>query len=130
MLLVLAAFPLYQTRVVEFCRRTAFAPPLVTISARDAAGAGLTCKSMALSAVSRSCLVFGQSWFCPQHQRKGYGKFLISFSYSLSKRERRAGGPERPLSDLGRASYFAYWTEQLLALLQPPRNRVSLQVWC
>ncbi|KAL8425477.1 hypothetical protein Efla_002598 [Eimeria flavescens] len=63
----------------------------------------------------------------PQHQRKGYGKFLISFSYSLSRRERRAGGPERPLSDLGRASYFAYWTEQLLTLLQPPRNRVSLQ---
>ncbi|KAL8275302.1 hypothetical protein Esti_000751 [Eimeria stiedai] len=63
----------------------------------------------------------------PQHQRKGYGKFLISFSYSLSKRERRAGGPERPLSDLGRASYFAYWTEQILTLLQPPRNRVSLQ---
>ena len=30
----------------------------------------------------------------PPYQRKGYGKFLIAFSYELSKREGRPGTPE------------------------------------
>ena len=41
----------------------------------------------------------------PSHQRKGYGKFLISVSYELTKREKTTGSPEKPLSDLGKITY-------------------------
>lgn len=50
----------------------------------------------------------------PCYQKKGYGKFLINFSYELSVIENKTGTPERPLSDLGRVSYLSYWTQRLI----------------
>lgn len=49
----------------------------------------------------------------PAYQRKGYGKFLISFAYQLSHLEGRPGTAERPLSDLGAVSFRSYWTRQV-----------------
>ncbi|KAA0204041.1 hypothetical protein HAZT_HAZT003458 [Hyalella azteca] len=53
----------------------------------------------------------------PQYQRQGFGRFLIDFSYLLSKKEGQAGTPEKPLSDLGRVSYTAYWKSVVLDYL-------------
>ena len=52
--------------------------------------------------------------FC---QRKGYGKFIIEFSYGLSLKEGKSGSPEKPLSDPGHRSYVSWWTQRLLKIL-------------
>ncbi len=54
----------------------------------------------------------------PYMQRKGFGRFLISISYELAKREGLVGTPERPLSDLGYASYFNYWASEIIEVIQ------------
>lgn len=43
--------------------------------------------------------------------------------YLLSKREGQPGSPEKPLSDLGRLSYMAYWRSVVLECLHEIRDR-------
>ena len=71
----------------------------------------------------------------PVRQRQGWGNLLIDFStcplpsritgalttslgYLLSKKEHRAGSPEKPLSALGALGYKNYWTLSLMRYLQ------------
>ncbi|XP_049615177.1 histone acetyltransferase KAT6B isoform X3 [Syngnathus scovelli] len=64
----------------------------------------------------------------PQYQRQGFGRFLIDFSYLLTRQEGQAGSPEKPLSDLGRLSYLAYWKSVLLEYLyRRPDKHVSVK---
>jgi histone acetyltransferase MYST1 len=63
----------------------------------------------------------------PAYQRKGYGKFLISFSYELSKLEGKPGTPERPLSDLGARSYRNWWGRVLLNILKDHEGPISIK---
>ena len=84
----------------------------------------------------------------PCYQRKGYGRFLIEFSYALSKREEKVrasrsssclwltmwsfdqvGSPEKPLSDLGAVSYRSYWSSVLLSILKDhATSQISVNV--
>lgn len=62
----------------------------------------------------------------PQYQRSGYGRLLIEFSYTLSKREGKQGSPEKPLSDLGLLSYRAYWQETVVDALLETKGEVTV----
>uniref|UniRef100_A0A7S2SDC7 histone acetyltransferase n=1 Tax=Mucochytrium quahogii TaxID=96639 RepID=A0A7S2SDC7_9STRA len=67
----------------------------------------------------------------PPYQRKGYGKFIISLSYEITKFHKEIGSPEKPLSDLGKLSYRSYWSFVLLRLLvsmtEEELSQVSLE---
>ncbi|CEL07467.1 Putative Histone acetyltransferase [Aspergillus calidoustus] len=56
----------------------------------------------------------------PPYQRKQLGKLLMGVSYKLSGWEQdssRIGGPERPLSEMGRKSYGRFWEERIARYL-------------
>jgi hypothetical protein len=45
----------------------------------------------------------------PPWQRKGLGALLMGISYEISRREGVMGGPEKPISDLGKKGYKRFW---------------------
>ncbi|CAL1272363.1 unnamed protein product [Larinioides sclopetarius] len=68
----------------------------------------------------------------PQHQRQGYGRFLIDFSYLLSRKEGRFGTPEKPLSALGRICYASYWESVVIEHLNriDRRKKITIKSIC
>mmetsp|Transcript_8497 Transcript_8497/g.12021 ORF Transcript_8497/g.12021 Transcript_8497/m.12021 type:complete len:432 (+) Transcript_8497:188-1483(+) len=66
----------------------------------------------------------------PCHQKKGFGKFLISMSYELSKLEGRSGSPETPISDLGQKAYNSYWQTKLIEVLSERKEPITINEMC
>lgn len=49
----------------------------------------------------------------PPWQRKGLGALLMGASYEISRREGILGGPEKPISDLGKKGYKRFWSGEI-----------------
>ncbi|MCJ1311880.1 hypothetical protein MMC25_005553 [Agyrium rufum] len=64
----------------------------------------------------------------PPWQRKGLGKILMGASYEISHQEGRIGGPERPLSDLGRKGYLRFWQARVAKIILDSRVKSTMTV--
>ncbi|OTA92419.1 hypothetical protein M434DRAFT_396418 [Hypoxylon sp. CO27-5] len=64
----------------------------------------------------------------PPWQRKGLGALLMGVSYEISRREGILGGPEKPISELGRKGYKRFWAGEIarwLLSLDVPSGTVT-----
>jgi len=52
----------------------------------------------------------------------------MGVSYELSKRENNVGGPEKPLSELGRKSYLKFWEARVAATILSSKNKSTITV--
>ncbi|KAK4984333.1 SAS complex subunit [Elasticomyces elasticus] len=64
----------------------------------------------------------------PPWQKRGLGQILMGLSYELGRREGRLGGPERPLSALGRRGYMAFWSAAIYRYILSVPSKRSLTV--
>lgn len=64
----------------------------------------------------------------PPWQRRGLGRILMGVSYELSRREGRIGGPERPLSELGRNGYLKFWMARVAAEILKMRSKSTITI--
>ncbi|ELQ76426.1 Histone acetyltransferase (MYST family) [Trachipleistophora hominis] len=69
-----------------------------------------------------SCIVV-----LPCYQGKGFGYFLIDFSYCLCRIYKRKGTPEKPLSDQGLAVYKKYWKYKVYNYLSRIKGSLSIE---
>ena len=52
----------------------------------------------------------------------------MGISYELSRRENRIGGPEKPLSELGRKGYTQFWVARIARMVLGMKTKSSLSV--
>ena len=64
----------------------------------------------------------------PPWQRRGLGRVLMGASYELGRREGRIGGPEKPLSELGKRGYVRFWQARVAREVLAVRSKSSLTV--
>lgn len=62
----------------------------------------------------------------PCYQRRGFGSFIIEFSYEISRIAKKIGTPERPLSDLGKRTYLRWWLQRILRVLKDRTDPISI----
>jgi len=59
----------------------------------------------------------------PPYQKKGFGRFLIEYSYKISINEGKVGTPERPLSEFGLSSFRSYWASIINQIVNSTTTR-------
>ncbi|OAF64065.1 hypothetical protein A3Q56_08227, partial [Intoshia linei] len=64
----------------------------------------------------------------PIYQRKGYGQFLISYSYLISKMNKSPSGPEKPFSTMGEIAYHSYWKRIIVSYFIENENIESISI--
>ncbi|KAF2195402.1 hypothetical protein K469DRAFT_543734 [Zopfia rhizophila CBS 207.26] len=64
----------------------------------------------------------------PPWQKQGLGQILMGASYEISKREGRLGGPEKPLSELGKCGYQHYWSQTVARTILAASSKKTLSV--
>lgn len=52
----------------------------------------------------------------------------MGVSYELSRRENRLGGPEKPLSELGRKGYMRFWEARVARAILELKSKQTLSV--
>jgi MOZ/SAS family protein len=64
----------------------------------------------------------------PPWQKRGFGQILMAASYELSKWDGRLGGPEKPLSELGRRAYVHYWAATIARYIMKQNPKTVITV--